>query len=118
MWIVRYLSAGVRVSMHPYQWSREVCVIANYITFGMVSRPCELSAIMYEPAGVFLLSMHPYRWSREVCVIANYITFGMVSSLSAIMYEPAAVPIASRCVPGTDASVRCEGGQELISHHL
>ena len=49
--------AGVRVSMHPYQWSREVCVIANYITFGMVSRPCELSAIMYEPAGVFLVLM-------------------------------------------------------------
>ena len=39
MWIVRYLSAGVRVSMHPYQWSREVCVIANYITLRMVSRP-------------------------------------------------------------------------------
>ena len=51
MWIVSSLSAAIR----------------------------EVSAIMYEPAGVFLLSMHPYRWSREVCVIANYITFGMVS---------------------------------------
>ena len=55
---------------------REVSAVRVPEGVWMVS---SLSAIMYEPAGVFLLSMHPYRWSREVCVIANYITFGMVS---------------------------------------
>ena len=73
MWIVRYLSAGVRVDREPSRWP---ATIYEPVIWCRCIR--EVSATMYEPAGV-RVSMHPYQWSREVCVIANYITLWMVS---------------------------------------